>query len=88
MSSSHDDDRRRFRFGFAYEKGYIQAFGPRLDTFVIEEFKRRGIADHEQAIVERVDPGQIRMKDGSSDDDAESWRASVRRFPSPSKKSR
>ncbi len=52
---------------FTYEKGYIQAFGPRLDTFVIEEFKRRGIGGHKQAIVERVDAGQIRMKDGSSE---------------------
>ena len=50
-----------------YEKGYIQAFGPRLNDFVIEEFERRGITGRKEAIVERVDPGMIRLKDGSSE---------------------
>jgi sulfide:quinone oxidoreductase len=52
---------------FTYEKGYIQAFGPRLNDVVTEEFARRGIAGHKGAIVERVDPGQIRMKGGGSE---------------------
>jgi len=52
---------------FTYEKGFIQAFGPRLDTVVTEEFERRGIAGHKQAEVERVDAGQIRFKGGSSE---------------------
>jgi NADH dehydrogenase FAD-containing subunit len=52
---------------YTYEKGFIQAFGPRLDDVVTAEFARRGIAGHKGAIVERVDPGQIGMKDGSSE---------------------
>ena len=52
---------------FTYEKGFIQAFGPRLDTVVTEEFERRGITGHKEAIVERVDPGQIRFKGGASE---------------------
>lgn len=52
---------------FTYEKGFIQAFGPRLDGVVTEEFERRGIAGHKQAVVERVDAGQIRFKSGESE---------------------
>jgi NADH dehydrogenase FAD-containing subunit len=52
---------------FTYEKGYIQAFGPRLNEVVTEEFARRGISGRKEAIVEHVDPGQIRMKNGNSE---------------------
>ncbi len=52
---------------FTYEKGYIQAFGPRLDELVSSEFERRGITGHKQAIVERVDPFAVRFQDGRSE---------------------
>ena len=41
-----------------YEKGYIQAFGPRLNDVVTTEFERRGITGRKEAIVERVEAGQ------------------------------
>lgn len=52
---------------FTYEKGFIQAFGPRLDTVVTEEFERRGIGGHKGMEVERVDEGQIRFSNGESE---------------------
>lgn len=51
-----------------YEKGYIQAFGPRLNDTVTHEFERRGIAGRKEAIVERVEPGKAFFKDGSVDE--------------------
>src|SRR6266542_2778197 len=51
-----------------YEKGYIQAFGPRLNDVVTSEFERRGIAGRKEAIVERVEPGRAFFKDGSVDE--------------------
>ena len=51
-----------------YEKGYIQAFGPRLNDVVTHEFERRGIAGRKEAIVERVGPGKAFFKDGSVDE--------------------
>lgn len=62
------DVRAQVDIGYlTYEKGYIQAFGPRLDDVVTAEFARRGIAGKKEAIVERVEPGQIRLRDGSSE---------------------
>src|SRR5258708_8299629 len=52
---------------FTYEKGFIQAFGPRLNVVVTEEFARRGIAGHKDATVERVDAGKIRFKNGNTE---------------------
>ena len=52
---------------FTFEKGYIQAFGPRLNDEVTKEFARREITGHKNVVVERVDPGQIRFKDGTSE---------------------
>jgi len=52
---------------FTFEKGYIQAFGPRLNDEVTREFARREIAGHKEVFVERVDPVQIRFKDGTSE---------------------
>ncbi len=51
-----------------YEKGYIQAFGPRLNDVVTSEFNRRGIAGRKEAIVERVEPGKAFFQDGSVDE--------------------
>jgi sulfide:quinone oxidoreductase len=47
-----------------YEHGYIQAFGPRLDTLVTEEFAARGIEGHRDEIVVEVLPEQVRYADG------------------------
>jgi NADH dehydrogenase FAD-containing subunit len=52
---------------FTYEKGFIQAFGPRLDDVVTKEFTRRGITGAKQRVVERVDPGAIRFRDGTTE---------------------
>lgn len=42
-----------------YEAGYVQAFGPRLDTVVQAEFARRGIAGHRGYVVDHVEPGRV-----------------------------
>ena len=49
-----------------YEKGYIQAFGPRLDDFVTTEFAERGITGHKQRAVTRVEPDKAHFQDGST----------------------
>lgn len=49
-----------------YEHGFIQAFGPRLDTLVTEEFAARRIEGHRQEVVVEVLPGQVRYADGST----------------------
>lgn len=49
-----------------YEKGYIQAFGPRLDDFVTAEFAERGITGHRQRAVNRVEPNEAHFQDGST----------------------
>jgi sulfide:quinone oxidoreductase len=48
-----------------YERGYIQAFGPRLDELVGGEFERRGITGHRAQVVECVEPGRVRYADGA-----------------------
>lgn len=52
---------------FTFEKGYIQAFGPRLDDEVTREFARREIAGHKGVVVERVEPGRIHFQGGTSE---------------------
>jgi NADH dehydrogenase FAD-containing subunit len=47
-----------------FESGYIQAFGPRLDTTVEQEFARRGIIGHKRFVVERVEPGRVQYANG------------------------
>lgn len=47
-----------------FEKGYIQAFGPRLHEFVGKEFARRGITGFTQYVVERVEPDHVVYRDG------------------------
>lgn len=49
-----------------YERGYIQAFGPRLDELVTGEFERRGIAGRRAAVVESVDRGLVHFVDGAT----------------------
>ena len=47
-----------------YEQGYIQAFGPRLNTVVTGEFAERGIVGFKQAVVTGVEPGVAVYHDG------------------------
>jgi sulfide:quinone oxidoreductase len=49
-----------------YEKGYIQAFGPRLNETVEKEFQERGIAGYRQWVVAAIEPGRAHSTDGSS----------------------
>ena len=49
-----------------YEQGYIQAFGPRLNTLVREEFARRHIDGHTRAVVAKVGDREVWYEDGSS----------------------
>lgn len=42
-----------------YEDGFIQAFGPRLNTVVADEFEERGIAAHKGFVVTHVEPGTV-----------------------------
>jgi sulfide:quinone oxidoreductase len=47
-----------------FEEGYIQAFGPRLNTVVTNEFAERNIAGHKGYIVTEVTPGEVRFQNG------------------------
>jgi sulfide:quinone oxidoreductase len=47
-----------------YERGYIQAFGPRLHEVAAGEFERRGIEGHTEWAVERVEPGTAHYRNG------------------------
>ena len=47
-----------------YEKGYIQAFGPRLHEMVTDEFDRRGIEGHTDWIVDSVDSKGVEFHNG------------------------
>jgi sulfide:quinone oxidoreductase len=58
--------REKIDLGYlTYEKGYIQAFGPRLDEVVTAEFARRGITGRKQAIAESIADGMVELKDGT-----------------------
>ncbi len=46
------------------EEGYIQAFGPRLNTVVAEEFAERGIEGHKGYVVTSVEPGTVHYQNG------------------------
>ena len=50
-----------------YERGFIQAFGPRLHELMTSEFKQRGIIGTNLAVVRAVEPGRVSFADGSSD---------------------
>ncbi|MDH5750796.1 MAG: FAD-dependent oxidoreductase [Deltaproteobacteria bacterium] len=49
-----------------YEKGFIQAFGPRLDGFVTDEFSRLGIDGHREYAVERITASEVVYRNGES----------------------
>jgi NADH dehydrogenase FAD-containing subunit len=51
-----------------YESGYIQAFGPRLDTLVREEFAMRRIEGHTGAVVSKITDREVWYEDGSTRD--------------------
>lgn len=46
------------------EESYIQAFGPRLNTVVTEEFAARGIHGHKGFVVTGVEPGLVQYQNG------------------------
>lgn len=46
------------------EESYIQAFGPRLNTVVTEEFSERGINGHKGFVVTSVDPDAVHYQNG------------------------
>ncbi len=48
-----------------FEGGFVQAFGPRLDPMIAEEFQRRGISGFKQRRARAVEPGEVRFEDGS-----------------------
>jgi sulfide:quinone oxidoreductase len=47
-----------------YEDGFIQAFGPRLNTVVTDEFEERGIGGHKGFVVTHVEPGKVHYQNG------------------------
>jgi sulfide:quinone oxidoreductase len=49
-----------------YEKSFIHAFGPRLHTVVIEEFRDRGIDGHTEDVVTRVLEGEVIYQEGAT----------------------
>lgn len=49
-----------------YEEGYIQAFGPRLNTVVTDEFAERGIEGHRGYFVVEVTCDEVRFQNGES----------------------
>jgi len=49
-----------------FEESYIQAFGPRLNTVVTDEFEDRRIHGFKGYIVAGVEPGQVRYQNGDS----------------------
>ncbi len=46
------------------EEAYIEAFGPRLNTVVTEEFRTRNIEGHTGFIVTGIEPGKITFQHG------------------------
>lgn len=48
-----------------YERGYIQAFGPRLNEVVEKEFERRSVAGYTQHVVERITEDEVNYKHGA-----------------------
>ncbi len=62
------DARDRVDITYAtYEKGFIQAFGPRLDEYVTGEFERRGIRGLKARPVVRIEDRIVHFADGTSE---------------------
>jgi NADH dehydrogenase FAD-containing subunit len=60
--------RKAVDIGYAtYERGYIQAFGPRLDDVITREFAARGITGRKSVVAHAVEPGRVSFADGSSE---------------------
>lgn len=49
-----------------FESGYIQAFGPRLNTVVTEEFEVRHVQGHKGFVVTGIEPGQVFYQNGET----------------------
>lgn len=49
-----------------FEESYIQAFGPRLNTVVTEEFEERGIIGHKGFVVSHVEPQSVHYENGEN----------------------
>jgi sulfide:quinone oxidoreductase len=49
-----------------YEKSFIHAFGPRLHTVVVEEFRDRGIEGHTEDVVTGVLEGEVIYQGGAT----------------------
>lgn len=49
-----------------YESGYIQAFGPRLNTTVEDEFVHRGVSGYREYAVSSVEAGRVNYANGQS----------------------
>jgi sulfide:quinone oxidoreductase len=49
-----------------YEDGYIQAFGPRLNTVVMDEFTERHVQGHRGFVVTGIEPGKVFYQNGET----------------------
>ncbi|RIK40418.1 MAG: hypothetical protein DCC55_15150 [Chloroflexi bacterium] len=49
-----------------YEEGYIQAFGPRLNTVVTDEFVERNVQGHRGFVVTGIEPGKVLYQNGET----------------------
>jgi len=49
-----------------YEDGFIQAFGPRLNTVVTDEFEERGISGHKGFVVTHIEPAVVHYQNGEN----------------------
>lgn len=48
------------------ENGYIQAFGPRLNTVVTDEFIERGVIGHKGYVVTEIQPNLVKYQNGEN----------------------
>lgn len=49
-----------------FEDGFIQAFGPRLNTVVTDEFEERGIEGRKGMVVTHIEPGRVHYQNGEA----------------------
>ena len=49
-----------------YEESYIQAFGPRLNTVVMDEFTERHVQGHRGFVVTGIEPGKVNYQNGET----------------------
>lgn len=61
------DARGPVEIGFTtYEEGFIQAFGPRLNTVVVDEFHERDVLGEKGFVVTQVEPGKVHYQNGQT----------------------